>query len=660
MSLPAPYGKYLLIDKIAKGGMAEVYLAKQIGLKGFERLLAIKRILPQFTENAEFVSMFINEAKVAAQLAHPNIVQIYDFGEIEASYYIGMEYIMGRDLRTILERSQKVNRPLSIDQILFVISRVCSGLEHAHKKKDLHGNDLNLVHRDISPQNILISYEGDVKLVDFGIAKAALQENETRTGILKGKLAYMSPEQAWGKPIDHRSDLFSLGIVLHESLTGRRLFKGDSEINTLERVREAKFDSPRLVNSNVTEQVEAALAKALAKEVDQRYPSAGAMQNELERCLSKPLSEIQTELAQLLRPLFAEEINQDQSRMKRAALATSEPTPVQAVAGGTPSPLLKSPAPFDPKFEAPKRRMGTGAITLFLVVGALGLVGVGTVVLLKKGEEPEVVVARAPLPAAGQAAPSPLSTPLTDKRETGFKEVESVASKEPPASPSTASEPIASTAAQRTEEKPIQPARIQKVPAPKSKTASSLNSNLNFNEAATPVPDEKPALSSPTPPISERKKELPPLQESVTKEAAAPSVKQEPIKEAALHPAVSSAARPPAPSDEELIREVIKRQEIAFENKDLNLYLKDWMKFSQKDEKEVQTFFDQYETLSVQFDITDIQIRGNQAALTMNQSTELKAKKGKKVQTATSKVSWGLVKEGSIWKINDTKILDKK
>ncbi|WDT71175.1 MAG: HDOD domain-containing protein [Candidatus Manganitrophus sp.] len=351
---PVQYGKYLLIDKIAKGGMAEVFLAKQTGSKGFERLLAIKRILPQFTENAEFVSMFINEAKVAAQLSHPNIVQVFDFGQVEESYYIGMEYVMGRDLRTIMERSQKSNRPLPIDQILFIVSRVCSGLEHAHKKKDLHGNELNLVHRDISPQNILISYDGEIKLVDFGIAKAALQENETRTGTLKGKFAYMSPEQAWGKKVDHRSDLFSLGIVLYECATGKRLFKGDSELNTLERVREAKFDPPRRFNADISEQIETVISKSLVKEAGNRYPSAAQMQRELERCLSKPLSEIQSALAQCLHQLFNEEIEEDRVRMKKAALATSEKSKIQGGAKTPPSGPSKAAPPSKPTPEAPR------------------------------------------------------------------------------------------------------------------------------------------------------------------------------------------------------------------------------------------------------------------------------------------------------------------
>lgn len=651
MDFPAQYGKYLLIDKIAKGGMAEVFLAKQTGSKGFERLIAIKRILPQFTENAEFVSMFINEAKVAAQLSHPNIVQIYDFGQVEESYYIGMEYVMGRDLRTIMERSQKSNRPLPIEQILFIISRVCSGLEHAHKKKDLHGNELNLVHRDISPQNILISYDGEIKLVDFGIAKAALQENETRTGILKGKLAYMSPEQAWGKVIDHRSDLFSLGIVLYECGTGKRLFKGDSEINTLERVREAKFDSPRKINAEITEQIEAAMTKSLAKEVQDRYASAAQMQGELERCLSKPLSEIQSELAQCIHALFKEEIEKDQSRMKRAALATLDSPTVQLGVGTpTPTPSRAGTPPIQPNLEVPKKRMGAMAITAFLVVGALGLIGVGTVVFLKKGDDPEVLVARAPLPVPTQpSVVAPPPAPVAPASNGG--EIKSVDQKESAAASSTspakpASPEPAAVTPRPAEEKPAPPVKVAK----KSAEASVANADVLEKSPST-----EPKKMTPSP--VEKKEVLPPPQELVPKEV---SPKQEPVKEAALHPPAAVAPKPPALSDEELIRQVVRRQETALQSKDIGLYLKDLVQATPKDEKELQSFFEQYESISVQFDIAELQINGNRASLTMNQQTSLKTKKAKKPQTATNKVSWGLLKEGETWKISDTKIVEKK
>ena len=650
VNFPVQYGKYLLIDKIAKGGMAEVFLAKQIGSKGFERLLAIKRILPQFTENAEFVSMFINEAKVAAQLSHPNIVQVFDFGEVEESFYIGMEYVMGRDLRSIMERSQKTNRPLTIDQILFIISRVCSGLEHAHKKKDLHGNNLNLVHRDISPQNILISYDGEIKLVDFGIAKAALQENETRTGILKGKIAYMSPEQAWGKAIDHRSDLFSLGIVAYECSTGKRLFKGDSEINTLERVREARFDPPRQFNANISEQVEAALKKSLAKEVQDRYPSAAQMQNELERCMTKPLGEIQAELAESLHQLFIEEIEKDQARMKRAASATVEAPTVQ-LEGGTPAPSApKSAGASNPKWEVPKKKMGAGVITLFLVAGSLGLVGVGTMVFLKKGEDSEIVVAKAPVPA-------PTNTPAVV----------------PPPAPPTSAVPM-----KEKEDKPVErketPAVVSSSrPEPPPVTAPAKPTRSTDEKAAPQTQFvkktvESPAIANPPetvfhfepkknsfPPV-EKKEILPPPFE-MTANVAPP--KQEPVKEAAIRPSSPTAIKPSAPSDEELIRQIVKRQETALESKDVGLYLKDLVQSAPKDQKELQNFFDQYESIDVEFNIDELKIDGNRASLLMTQQTSLKTKKAKKIETA-NKVKWDLLKQGDAWKIADTKIVEKK
>ncbi len=651
VDFPIQYGKYLLIDKIAKGGMAEVFLAKQTGSKGFERLLAIKRILPQFTENAEFVSMFINEAKVAAQLSHPNIVQISDFGEVEESFYIGMEYVMGRDLRSIMERSQKSNRPLSIDQVLFIISRVCSGLEHAHKKKDLHGKELNLVHRDISPQNILISYDGEIKLVDFGIAKVALQENETRTGILKGKLAYMSPEQAWGKAIDHRSDLFSLGIVLYECATGKRLFKGDSEINTLERVREAKVDPPRQFNENITEQAEAALKKSLAKEAQDRYASAAQMQTDLERCLSKPLSEIQVELAQSIHELFGAEIANDQARMKRAALATSDTSTIQLGAARPSSSSSKAAPPSSPKLEVPKKRMGTGAITLFLIVGALGLVGVGAAVFLKKGEDPEMRVATSPQQAPDQPATGSSPDPAPLKTEQRGGEVKPEERKESPAVAAhskpepTPPAPAVSTARSH-EMKPAQQAKVSK------NISEGRPVGADLPEKPPPPEPQKSAL-----PPTEKKAILPPPSEVAPKEAPP---RQEPVKEAAVRPPSAPAPKAPVPSDEELIRQIIRRQEMAFENKDIRLYLKDLAQSSPKDEKELQSFFDQYESISVQFDIDELQINGNRASITLNQQTNLKTKKSKKVQTATNKVSWGLLKDGEIWKISDTKIVEKK
>src|SRR6202035_1758460 len=230
------FGQYTLQEKIATGGMAEVWKARMRGVEGFQKTVAIKKILPHLTDNSEFVGMFIDEAKLAAQLSHPNIIHIYDLGKIGRDYYIAMEYVEGKDLRSILNAGRKRDMPMPLGPALLIAGGLASPLDYAHRKRDFEDRELGLVHRDVSPQNVLITFEGDIKLCDFGIAKAVSKASQTQMGALKGKLQYMSPEQAWGKPVDARSDIFSLGAILFEMLTGERLFPGDSEMSVLEAV----------------------------------------------------------------------------------------------------------------------------------------------------------------------------------------------------------------------------------------------------------------------------------------------------------------------------------------------------------------------------------------------------------------------------------------
>jgi len=238
-----PYGEYYLTKRIAYGGMAELFRARRrTGVEGFEKILAIKKILPHLSSDRDFITMFINEAKIAAQLSHENIVQIFDFGKFEESYYLAMEYVWGNSLKAIQTKAQEQGLPLNL--ALYTISRACMGLDYAHRKKGTGSETLDIVHRDISPQNILVSYEGEVKLVDFGIAKAAFQSAETKSGVFKGKIPYMSPEQVMGGHIDRRSDIFSLGIVLYELLTGQRLFQGVSEFEIIEKVKTCQITPP--------------------------------------------------------------------------------------------------------------------------------------------------------------------------------------------------------------------------------------------------------------------------------------------------------------------------------------------------------------------------------------------------------------------------------
>jgi len=383
MNMPttAHFGKYLLIAKVGTGGMAELFMAKQTGLKGFEKVMAIKRILPHLTEDPEFISMFVNEAKLAALLSHQNIVQIFDLGHIENSYFIAMEYVMGKDLRTILHRAKTLNQPMSVGHALLIMSKVCAGLDYAHRKKDLTGRELNLVHRDISPQNILVSYEGEVKLVDFGIAKAASQGSETRTGILKGKLSYMAPEQARGQAVDRRTDIFAIGIVLYEILTGHKLFKGDNDFDTLEKVREAKVEPPpSSLNNQVDPELEAITLKALARDAGDRYQSASELQTALEDHMSKKGYDFSTvRLAQYLQTLFQHDIEQDSQRFQIAVGTTAplsgadQSTVVRRHAPGPeatpsrPSRRLRAPTP-------PRKPAGPSVflITILTVMITLG------------------------------------------------------------------------------------------------------------------------------------------------------------------------------------------------------------------------------------------------------------------------------------------------
>jgi eukaryotic-like serine/threonine-protein kinase len=276
--------------------------------------------------------MFADEAKLAAQLSHPNVVHIHDLGKIDAGgYFIAMEYVDGRDLRAILHSAREVSTPMPVPLALYVASKVASALDYAHRRRDPGGKELAIVHRDVSPQNILISYEGEIKLCDFGIAKAASKASKTQSGALKGKIQYMSPEQAWGKPIDRRSDLFSLGVVLHELLTGERLFRGDSDINVLEKVRLAEVAPPSRANPEVPHNLDAVVLKALAREPDERYANASDLLRDLDSVLySYTPAPGSADVAIYLHRLQAEEGAVAEAKAREVAQAAEESDPEPA------------------------------------------------------------------------------------------------------------------------------------------------------------------------------------------------------------------------------------------------------------------------------------------------------------------------------------------
>ncbi len=285
---PVPFGRnLLLLERINVGGMAEVFRAKSFGIEGFERIVAVKRILPTLAGDEEFISMFIDEARIAAHLTHQNVVQIYELGKHAGTYFISMEYVAGRDLRQILDRQKRLGLPMDETTSAFIVARVCEALDYAHRKKDPAGRDLGIIHRDVTPQNVIVSYQGEVKLCDFGIAKAATRVSRTQVGVLKGKFAYMAPEQVQGRPVDRRGDIFSLGVIFYELLTGERLFIGDTDYATLEAVREANIPPPRAVNPNIPDGMEAIVLRMLARDPDERYAWASDVHEDLLEVLVK-------------------------------------------------------------------------------------------------------------------------------------------------------------------------------------------------------------------------------------------------------------------------------------------------------------------------------------------------------------------------------------
>jgi serine/threonine protein kinase/Tfp pilus assembly protein PilF len=312
---PRQFGKYQLLDRIAVGGMAELYRAKLTGERGFEKLIAIKKILPNLSDEESLVTSFIDEAKLAALLHHENIVQIYDFGSMDNEYFIAMEFLFGKDLRTIRKNSESRKLPLGLENAIYIVSRICAGLDYSHNLKDLQGQPLHIIHRDINPQNILVTYDGQVKIIDYGIAKAASQNNKTKENLIKGKLAYMSPEQASGRAIDHRSDIFSTGIILYELLAVRRMFTGET-MQVLSLVRNAQFEPPEKVIPFLPAKLDEILHQALAKDPDDRYQSAGEMLADVEElAFELKLRPNARSFAQFLKELFEEEFAEEETAL---------------------------------------------------------------------------------------------------------------------------------------------------------------------------------------------------------------------------------------------------------------------------------------------------------------------------------------------------------
>jgi len=231
--------RYRVVEKIASGGMAEVFRAESAGLEGFKKTVAIKRVLPHLSEKKQFIGMFLDEARLSAHLSHSNCVQVFDIGVGDNTYFIVMEYVDGSDLKGIIEYQKKIGKLLPVEEACLICVRICEGLAYAHELRDSDGESMHIVHRDMSPPNVLLTRHGEVKIVDFGLAKANSQLEHSEPGVIKGKFSYLSPEAALGQDVDARTDIFAVGIILWELLSGRRLFLGDTDLETVRQVQAA-------------------------------------------------------------------------------------------------------------------------------------------------------------------------------------------------------------------------------------------------------------------------------------------------------------------------------------------------------------------------------------------------------------------------------------
>lgn len=368
---PEVFGKYYLVDRIAVGGMAEIFKAKTFGHGGFENVCVIKRILAHLSDNEQFVRMFMDEAKVSALLQHNNVVRIYDFGKQRENFFIAMECVDGKDVKQILRKLAERRKLLPQEFAVYIAMEAAKGLDYAHKRTTLQGQPLAIVHRDVSPSNLLVSYNGEVKVADFGIVKAANCAEDTDAGTLKGKFEYMSPEQAQGQELDRRSDIFSLGIILHEMLTGRRAFKSENEIRTLERIKNVEIEPPSRINPRVPPRLDEIVMRALTRSADDRYQDGRQMQVDLLEFLYPASPDLtQQSLSHFMQELFADEVQTERHRLEdgtRMALALHESSQMELDAaweesasdgrstGPTPTQAVQAPPPPLPPPPPPSR-----------------------------------------------------------------------------------------------------------------------------------------------------------------------------------------------------------------------------------------------------------------------------------------------------------------
>jgi eukaryotic-like serine/threonine-protein kinase len=319
-----PQQRYRVLEKIAAGGMAEVFRAESAGLEGFKKTVAIKRVLPHLSQKKEFIGMFLDEARLSATLSHSNVVQVFDIGVGDDTYFIVMEYVDGANLKAIIEHRKQTNKPLPIEVACLIALRTCEGLSYAHEALDALGQPLGIVHRDVSPPNVLITRHGEVKVVDFGLAKANSQLESSQPGIIKGKFSYLSPEAALGEAVDLRTDIFATGIILWEMITGTRLFLGDTDLGTVRQVQAARVPPLSKYVKEVPTALEHIMGQALARDPKSRYQSARDFGRDLNRVLfqmGRPVSSF--DIGGLVGDVREEQRRQKGARPKQQTLIGS-------------------------------------------------------------------------------------------------------------------------------------------------------------------------------------------------------------------------------------------------------------------------------------------------------------------------------------------------
>jgi serine/threonine protein kinase len=400
------FGKYEKIRRIAQGGMGEVFLARQTGV--LDRLAILKALRTDLGKEKEFVDQFLDEARVAATLNHPNIVAIYDVGEWHGTHYIAMEYIAGEDLSRLWYAAAKAGIGLPFQVSVRIIMEAALGLDHAHRAKDVRGKPLNIVHRDISPQNIMVRADGVTKLVDFGIAKAANKLDRTKTGVLKGKLQFMSPEQVMGEEVDARTDQFAMGVVLWELLTGKRLFQGENEIQILRAVSQQPILPPSSVVPGLPPDLEAVVMRMLERDKHKRYADCGEAADELTAWLNQGSRRVsEADVAVFVKQIVGDSIDEATRAVVSGEnfLLNLQLTPSRPATAPKAMPPETSPTMVRRQVQQQRRQ---GAAAIGIGVAAAVAMAVGVFVLLQ--EEPTTATTTATTTTPGQPTPPPTTT----------------------------------------------------------------------------------------------------------------------------------------------------------------------------------------------------------------------------------------------------------